>query len=123
MLLATIERFPFLFELQQAAHKIRINILPQRLLRKDVTGFTTMRMWVQSTAKRANIVDTGMEKGESLNMIPLAYDVRIIRGYCSQMKARDADRKPLHTRQLEGLFRYLRMISVATEPLVSFLHG
>ncbi len=36
MLLATIERFPFLFELQQAAHKIRINILPQRLLRKDV---------------------------------------------------------------------------------------
>ncbi len=56
-------------------------------------------------------------------MIPLAYDVRIIRGYCSQMKARDADRKPLHTRQLEDLFRYLRMISVATEPLVSFLHG
>jgi len=82
-----------------------------------------MRMWVQSTAKRANIIDTGMEKGESLNMIPLAYDVRIIRGYCSQMKARDADRKSLHTRQLEGLFRYLRMISVATEPLVSFLHG
>lgn len=64
MLLATIERFPFLFELQQAAHKIRINILPQKLLREDVTGFTTMRMWVQSTAKRANIIDTGMEKGE-----------------------------------------------------------
>lgn len=67
-------------------------------------------MRVQLTIKGANRITTGIEKEGTLNMIPLAYDVRILRGDGSQIKARGVERKPLFIRQLEGLFRYLRMI-------------